>query len=148
MKIVVGSDHCGYKLKKKMTPYLEGLGCEIVDVGCYSEDLVDFPDITKQASDKILKGDCERGIMFCGTGVGAAIAGNKISGIRAAVCHDIYSAHQSVEHDNVNMMCLGAKIVGEWITQDLIHSFINAEFSTDEDFRRRVKKLDEMDGTV
>ncbi|MGP4038720.1 RpiB/LacA/LacB family sugar-phosphate isomerase [Gracilibacillus sp. D59] len=145
MKIVIGSDHCGFYLKKQMIPFLEGLGCEMVDMGCYTEEKVDFPDIVKSIGEKIVTKECERGIVFCGTGIGAAIAGNKIKGIRAAVCHDTYSAHQSVEHDNVNMMCVGGKIVSEWLAEDLIQSFIKAKFSTDEDFRRRVAKLDEME---
>jgi ribose 5-phosphate isomerase B len=84
--------------------------------------------------------------MVCGTGVGASIAANKVKGIRAAVCHDIHSAHQSVEHDDVNVMCIGAQIVGAWLAKDLVTSYLEAEFSTDEDFRRRVRKLAEMDG--
>lgn len=148
MKIVVGSDHCGYSLKIKMLSYFEELGYEVVDVGCYSEDPLDFPDVTKKACEKILTSDCERGIMFCGTGIGAAIAGNKMKGIRAAVCHDFFSAHQAVEHDNVNMMCIGAKVVGEWITKDLIYSFINAKFSTEEAYQRRVRKLEQMEGKI
>ncbi|UOQ86960.1 RpiB/LacA/LacB family sugar-phosphate isomerase [Gracilibacillus salinarum] len=145
MKMVIGSDHCGFPLKKQMIPFLERLGCELVDLGCYSAEKVDFPDIVKRVGEKIVDKDCERGIVFCGTGIGAAIAGNKIKGIRAAVCHDTYSAHQSVEHDNVNLMCLGGKIISEWLAEDLIRSFIEAEFSADEDFRRRVAKLEEMD---
>ncbi|MGN8646202.1 RpiB/LacA/LacB family sugar-phosphate isomerase [Gracilibacillus sp. HCP3S3_G5_1] len=142
---MIGSDHCGFQLKKRMIPFLESLGCEIVDIGCYTEEKVDFPDIVRSMGRKIITRECDRGIAFCGTGVGAAIAGNKINGIRAAVCHDTYSAHQSVEHDNVNLMCLGGKIVSEWLVEDLIRSFLKANFSTDEDFRRRVAKLDELE---
>ncbi|WP_018930554.1 RpiB/LacA/LacB family sugar-phosphate isomerase [Gracilibacillus lacisalsi] len=147
MKIALGSDHCGFQLKKRMIPFLESLGCEMVDIGCYSEEQVDFPDIVQNVAKKIVTKECDRGIVFCGTGIGAAVAGNKIKGIRAAVCHDTYSAHQSVEHDNVNLMCVGGKIVSEWLAEDLIESFIKAKFSADEDFRRRVAKLDEMDNS-
>ncbi|GEO17847.1 hypothetical protein MAE02_55430 [Microvirga aerophila] len=94
---------------------------------------------------KVKSGEAERGIMVCGTGVGASIAANKVKGIRAAVCHDIHSAHQSVEHDDVNVMCIGAKIVGSWLAQDLVESYLTAEFSTDEDCRRRVEMLHAMD---
>ncbi|QGH36104.1 RpiB/LacA/LacB family sugar-phosphate isomerase [Gracilibacillus salitolerans] len=145
MKMVIGSDHCGFHLKKQMIPFLESLDYEVVDIGCYTEEKVDFPDIVRNIGEKLVAKECERSIVFCGTGIGAAIAGNKIKGIRAAVCHDTYSAHQCVEHDNVNLMCLGGKIVSEWLAEDLIRSFINANFSDDDDFRRRVAKLDEMD---
>jgi len=93
----------------------------------------------------VTSGEATRGIMVCGTGVGASIAANKMKGIRAAVCHDVHSAHQSVEHDDVNVMCIGAQIVGAWLAVDLVSSYLSAEFSTDEDFRRRVEKLRAMD---
>jgi len=106
---------------------------------------VDFPDIAKQVTGAILSGEHERGIMFCGTGVGAAIACNKVSGIRASVCHDIYTAHQCVEHDNVQVIALGAQIIGPTVAEELIDIFLAAQFSTSEEFRRRVAKLDDMD---
>ncbi len=145
MKISVGSDHCGYGLKIKMISKLKELGHEVVDYGCYDRNPVDFPDIAKLVCSSIVKGEADRGIMFCGTGVGAAIACNKFPGIRASVCHDIYSAHQCVEHDDVKVMCIGEQIVGEAVAYDLIVSFLQAQFSTDPDFRRRVKKLIEME---
>jgi ribose 5-phosphate isomerase B len=145
MKIALGSDHCGYEMKVLLKPLLEKLGHECTDYGCDSADPVDFPDIARQVCDAVRLGDHERGIMFCGTGVGAAIAANKIPGIRASVCHDIYSAHQCVEHDDVNVMCMGAQIIGPWIAIDLIHSFLNARFSTEGHFRRRVRKLAELE---
>ncbi|MBM7570201.1 RpiB/LacA/LacB family sugar-phosphate isomerase [Aquibacillus albus] len=145
MKIAIGSDHCGYELKVLMKPIMEKMGYELDDFGCNSTEPVDFPDIARQVCDEVRSGKYDRGIMFCGTGVGAAIAANKIPGIRAAVCHDVHSAHQSVEHDNVNMMCIGAQIVGSWLVEDLIHTFLNATFNTEEHFRRRVKKLEEME---
>ena len=105
-----------------------------------------FPISPRPSRPSILDGKAERGLMVCGTGVGASIAANKVKGIRAAVCHDVHSAHQSVEHDDVNVMCIGAQIVGAWLAKDLVTSYLQAEFSTDEDFRRRVRKLAEMDG--
>lgn len=128
-----------------MISFIEANGWDWKDIGCFSEDPVDFPDIIQNAGQYITSGKYERAIVFCGTGVGAAIAGNKMKGIRAAVCHDTYSAHQSVEHDNVNMLCIGGKIVSEWLAEDLIKAFIKADFSENEDFRRRVAKLDRMD---
>ncbi|MBP3964011.1 MULTISPECIES: ribose 5-phosphate isomerase B [Paenibacillus] len=141
MKISLGCDHAGFHLKSAVAAHLAAIGCEVIDHGCYSADAVDFPDIARLVCHSVLKGEAERGIMVCGTGVGASIAANKIPGIRAAVCHDYHSAHQSVEHDDVNVMCVGAKIVGEWLVKDLISSYVSATFSTEEQFRRRVEKL-------
>lgn len=146
MRIVVGSDHAGFPLKGELIAHAQSLGHTVIDVGSYDETPVDFPDIARALTQVIANGEAERGLMVCGTGVGAAIAANKVPGIRAAVCHDVHSAHQSVEHDDVNVMCLGAKIVGAWLARDLLAAYLAAEFSTDEDFRRRVAKLDEMDG--
>jgi len=145
MRLVIGSDHAGWSLKKAVIDHVRSLGHEVVDVGSYDENPVDFPDIARAVAQKVTSGEAARGIMVCGTGVGASIAANKMKGIRAAVCHDVHSAHQSVEHDDVNVMCIGAQIVGPWLANDLISSFLAAEFSTDEDFQRRVRKLHEMD---
>ena len=132
-------------MKAKVLEFLRKCGHEIIDVGSYDERPVDFPDIAAQVGDAITSRRADRGLMVCGTGVGAAIAANKMSGIRAAVCHDIHSAHQSVEHDDVNVMCMGAQIVGAWLALDLVDAFVKARFSDNEDFRRRVAKLGEMD---
>jgi ribose 5-phosphate isomerase B len=145
MRLVIGSDHAGWSLKGAVIEHIRDLGHEVVDVGSFDDKPVDFPDIARQVAAKVTSGEAERGIMVCGTGVGASIAANKMKGIRAAVCHDIHSAHQSVEHDDVNVMCIGAQIVGPWLAKDLISSYLAAEFSTDEDFRRRVEKLHQMD---
>lgn len=141
MRIALGSDHCGYEMKVALLPVLHKLGSEIADFGCGSTETVDFPDIARNVCDAVRSGRFARGIMVCGTGVGAAIAANKIPGIRAAVCHDVHSAHQCVEHDDVNVMCIGAQIIGPWLAEDLIKAFLQAEFSTEEQFRRRVAKL-------
>jgi ribose 5-phosphate isomerase B len=145
MRIVIGSDHAGYPLKSTIVEHVKSLGHEVEDVGSHTPDPVDFPDIARAVTSAIQDGRANRGLMVCGTGVGAAIAANKVKGIRAAVCHDVHSAHQSVEHDDVNVMCIGAQIVGAWLAKDLVAAYLEAEFSTDEDFRRRVRKLAEMD---
>ncbi|EPC02167.1 ribose 5-phosphate isomerase [Litchfieldella anticariensis FP35 = DSM 16096] len=145
MKIVVGSDHAGFPLKASVVAYIESLGHEVVDVGSHDDQPVDFPDIAKDVTSLVTSGQADRGLMVCGTGVGASIAANKVKDIRAAVCHDIHSAHQCVEHDDVNVMCIGAQIVGAWLANDLIKAFLEAEFSTDEEFRRRVEKLKAME---
>lgn len=148
MRLVIGSDHAGWSLKQAVIDHVRSLGHEVIDVGSYDEDPVDFPDIARAVAGKIISGEVARGIMVCGTGVGASIAANKMKGIRAAVCHDVHSAHQCVEHDDVNVMCIGAQIVGSWLAKDLISSYLSADFSTDEDFRRRVEKLRLMDEEV
>jgi ribose 5-phosphate isomerase B len=145
MRIVIGSDHAGWPLKSAVIGHIRSSGHEVIDIGGFSDTPVDFPDIAQLLTSEVLAGRAERGIMVCGTGVGASIAANKIRGIRAAVCHDVHSAHQSVEHDDVNVMCLGAQIVGAWLATDLIDAFLGARFSTDEDFRRRVEKLNALE---
>jgi len=145
MHIIIGSDHAGFPLKGTIIEHLKSLGHSVTDIGSFNPDPVDFPDITRSLTAKVMAGEGERGLLVCGTGVGASIAANKVKGIRAAVCHDVHSAHQSVEHDDVNVMCIGAQIVGPWLAKDLVTAFLDAEFSTDEDFRRRVAKLADMD---
>lgn len=141
MQIVIGSDHAGFHLKQELIQWLQQAGHSINDVGSYNPDPVDFPDIAFAVCDKVRQGDGQRGILVCGTGVGAVIAANKIKGIRAAVGHDVHSAHQSVEHDDVNVLCIGAQIVGPWLARDLIDAFLQATFVEDADFVRRVEKL-------
>ena len=146
MRLVIGSDHAGWALKGAVVDHIQKLGHEVVDVGSHDDRPVDFPDIARAVAAKIVSGEVERGIMVCGTGVGASIAANKMKGIRAAVCHDVHSAHQSVEHDDVNVMCIGAQIVGPWLAADLVTAYLQARFeSEDADFRRRVEKLHAMD---
>lgn len=145
MKLVIGGDHAGYKLKEKVVEQLRTWGHDITDIGTHSEDPVDFPDIAEQLCTIVREGQAERGIMVCGTGVGAAIAANKVPGVRAALCHDVFSAHQCVEHDDVNVLCLGAWIVGEKLAFDLLRTYLEATHSTDEDFRRRVAKLTQLE---
>jgi len=143
--IVVGSDHAGFALKGAVIEVIRDLGYEVIDVGSYDAQPVDFPDIGSALCGAIREGRAKRGIMVCGTGVGASIAANKVNGIRAAVCHDVHSAHQSVEHDDVNVMCLGAQIVGPWLARDLLKAFLGAEFSNTEECVRRVAKLADLE---
>ena len=145
MRLVIGGDHAGFPLKGPVVETLRSWGHEVTDVGTDSTDPVDFPDIAQLVCEAVREGDAERGIMVCGTGVGACIAANKFRGIRAALCHDVYSAHQSVEHDDVNVLCIGAQIVGDKLAFDLLRAFLEAEHSPDEEFRRRVAKLAELE---
>jgi ribose 5-phosphate isomerase B len=143
--LVVGDDHAGFPLKGPVVQALRAWGHEVADVGTHSPEPVDFPDIARQVCDALRSGRADRGIMVCGTGVGACIAANKVPGIRAALCHDVYSAHQCVEHDDVNILCLGAQIVGEALALELLHTYLGARFSTEEQFRRRVAKIGELE---
>jgi ribose 5-phosphate isomerase B len=146
VRLTIGSDHAGFELKQVVAEHLRTRrGHEVQDAGSHSPDPVDFPDIARALTGLIISGRAERGIMVCGTGVGAAIAANKVRGIRAAVLHDVHSAHQAVEHDDVNVMCLGAQIVGPWLALDLIDTYLAARFSASTEFRRRVAKLAEME---
>lgn len=142
---MVGGDHAGYDLKEKILKKLKDDGCDVLHVGSFSPEMVDFPDVAKKLCAAILDGQAQRGIMVCGTGVGAAIACNKIRGIRASVVHDVYTARQCVEHDDVQIMAVGGQIVGDKVVCDLIDIFLSAKFSVEEEFRHRVKMLDEMD---
>ena len=146
MRIAIGSDHAGYPLKMALLEKLKAKH-EIQDFGSYDPNPVDFPDIARLVCGAVKDGSAQRGIMFCGTGVGASIACNKVPGIRASVCHDLYTAHQCVEHDNVQIIAMGAQIIGPTVAEELIDIFLAAEFSTSEEFRRRVDKLAQMDGS-
>lgn len=145
MIIAIGCDHAGFPLKARVLAALKDRGVEIIDHGCYGGETVDFPDVAKKVCRSVTQKDAERGIMLCGSGVGAAIACNKIAGIRAACCHDIYTAHQCVEHDDVNVIALGADVVGGQAACDLIDKYLSSSFHGGEDFERRIRKLNEMD---
>ena len=147
LKIALGGDHAGFELKTYMKAELERDGHTVTDHGSYTPDPVDFPDIAKKICAAILSGEADRGIMCCGTGVGASIACNKVRGVRASVCHDVYSAHQCVEHDDVQVAAFGNQIIGKTVAIELARIFLAAKFSTSEEFRRRVAKLDEMDAS-
>ncbi|WP_270933588.1 ribose 5-phosphate isomerase B [Falsiroseomonas oryzae] len=145
MRIALGCDHAGFPMKAQVLEVIRALDHEVEDLGSHTPDPVDFPDIARAVCDRVASGAAERGMLVCGTGVGASIAANKRRGIRAAVCHDVHSAHQSVEHDDVNVMCIGAQIVGPWLARDLVKAFLEARFDATEDHRRRVAKLAEFE---
>jgi ribose 5-phosphate isomerase B len=145
MRLIVGSDHAGYPLKGTVVDALRAWGHQVVDAGTHGTDPVDFPLITRQVCDPLRAGDFDRGILICGSGIGACMAANKLPGIRAALCHDVYSAHQSVEHDDANVLCLGAQIVGERLALDLVRTYLAAEWSEEEPFQRRVAQLAELE---
>lgn len=145
MPLAIGCDHAGFPMKGPVIALLKSWGHSVTDCGTYSADPVDFPDIAQKVCAEVLSGKAKRGILVCGTGVGACIAGNKVRGIRAALCHDTYSAHQSVEHDDVNLLCMGAWIIGPKLAEEILRAYLNATFSTSEEFRRRVRKLGEME---
>jgi len=142
MKIIIGADHAGFDLKEKLRQELVQAGHELVDVGAHSYDAHDdYPDFAAAVGRALVKGEGERGILVCGSGVGACIAANKIKGVRACLCHDIYSASQGVEHDDMNVLCLGGLIVGEALAQQLVAGFLAASFMPKERFQRRLDKV-------
>lgn len=145
MKIAFANDHSGFPMRNDVLAVLQDLDIEVIDHGSNSPERVDFPDLARKVCESIRSNAADRGIMLCGTGIGAAIAANKIPGIRACVCHDVHSAHQGVEHDDMNVLCMGAKIVGAWHAKDIIEAFVKAEFSTDAYFRKRTAKLYDME---
>ena len=133
MRIAVGADHNGYALKQTIAGLLKSMGHEVSDVGAHAIDpLDDYPDFAGALARTVASGEAERGIMVCGSGVGASVAANKVRGVRAAVCHDTYSAHQGVEHDDMNVLCLGARIVGEEVAREAVQAFVSATFSNEE----------------
>ncbi len=145
MRIVVGADHRGYALKEAIAKQLRSSGHEVLDVGTDGQEPVDYPDYALAVGKAILSGQAERGILVCGSGVGAAIAANKLAGIRAGLCHDTYSAHQGVEHDDMNMLCLGSKVIGPELALELTRTFLEARFSGEERYRRRLAKVRELE---
>jgi ribose 5-phosphate isomerase B len=141
MKLAIGSDHAGFDLKKELTAYLRGLGHDVLDVGTYNTDSVDYADFAVKVGEAVLSQKTERGVLICGSGIGASVAANKLAGIRAGLCHDTYSAHQGVEHDDMNVIVLGARVVGIAIAQELVAAFVNAAFTNEE---RHVRRLDKV----
>ena len=141
MRLVLGSDHAGYELKQELVKFLQSLGHEVLDVGTCSTAAVDYPDYAQAVSDAVLDGRAERGVLICGSGVGACVAANKIPGIRAAICHDSYSAHQGVEHDDMNVLVLGSRIIAGELAKDLVRAYLGAKFSGEERHVRRLAKV-------
>jgi ribose 5-phosphate isomerase B len=141
MKVVIGSDHAGFQLKNAMGDLLRSMGNEVLDVGAFNENPSDYPDFAEAVDRAVLDGKAERGVLICGSGVGASVAANKLPGIRAGMCHDTYSAHQGVEHDNINVLVLGSRVVGVALSQDLVRAFMGAKFSNEERHVRRLGKV-------
>lgn len=144
MKLVMGSDHAGLELKNDLIAAFAAEH-EIVDVGTYTPESVDYPDFAKKVGAAVLDGSVERGVLICGSGVGASVAANKMIGIRAGLCHDTYSAHQGVEHDNMNVLVLGARVIGKELAHELVRAFLAANFTGEERHVRRLAKIDQME---
>jgi len=141
MRVAVGADHAGFSLKQDLVTYLKTLKYDVLDLGTNSADPVDYPDYAEAVGKAIAEGRAERGLLVCGSGVGASVAANKISGIRAGLCHDTYSAHQGVEHDDMNVLVLGARVIGPALACELARDFLAAKFSGAERHRRRLEKI-------
>jgi ribose 5-phosphate isomerase B len=142
MNLVIAADHAGFLLKGEVRGYLEKLGHEVIDLGAFNAEPSDYPDFAEAVGRALQAGRAERGILICGSGVGVCVAANKMRGIRACMCHDHYSAHQGVEHDNMNVLVLGARIIGEEMAFDLVEAFLAAKFQSQEErFVRRLNKV-------
>ena len=148
LAVAMGSDHAGFHLKEQLTLWVKTLGHHPIDVGAYVVDPKDdFPDFALEVSKRITEGQAAKGILLCGSGVGASIVANKIPGIRAAMCHDTYSAHQGVEHDDMNVLCLGARIIGVELAKELVASFLNSNFINETKYKRRLNKVLDIEST-
>ncbi len=145
MRIALGSDHGGYRLKEVMVAFLIGQGHEVLDLGAHDPEPSDYPDFSRAVSEAIIGQRAERGILMCGSGVGASVAANKFPGIRAAVCHDTFSAHQGVEDDKMNVLCLGERVIGPELAKEIVLRFLAAQFSGAERHVRRLKKVEAIE---
>jgi RpiB/LacA/LacB family sugar-phosphate isomerase len=141
MKLVIGSDHAGFRLKNAMGDVVRSLGHGVLDVGAYNENPSDYPDYAEAVGRAVREGRADRGILICGSGIGASVAANKLIGIRAGICHDTYSGHQGVEHDNMNVLVMGSRIVGEKLAEDVVRAFLAANFTNEERHVRRLAKV-------
>ena len=146
MRVAVAFDHRGVKLRERVLEELAALGHDVVDLGTDTDAvLIDYPDKAREVGEAILGGDAERGILVCGSGVGASVAACKLAGIRAAICHDVYSAHQGVEHDDMNVLCLGSEVIGAELAADLVRVFLGATFSGGERYVLRLQKIEALE---
>lgn len=141
LRIVIGSDHAGYAMKQHLAAHLAASGHTVIDLGTHGPDPVDYPDFAAAVARAVVDGRAERGVMICGSGAGAGVAANKIRGARAALAHDTYTAHQSVEHDDVNVLCLGSRVIGEKLAEELVDTYVAARFSGEERHLRRLEKV-------
>lgn len=146
MRVVLGSDHAGFELKRWMLPALRQSGSTVLDVGTDTAEPVDYPDIAEAVGQMVLDGKADRGVLICGSGVGASIAANKLPGIRAAICHDAYSARQGVEHDDMNILVLGGRVIGPALALELVRSFLGARFDHELRHERRLAKIRALEG--
>jgi len=141
-RVALGTDHGGYALKTELMPWLQGLGYEVLDLGAHAFDAGDdYPDFAAVVARAVASGQAPRGIIICGSGIGACIVANKVTGVRASACQDTYSARQGVEHDDMNVLCLGARVIGAELAKEVVNAFLNAQFSGEERHRRRLQKL-------
>jgi ribose 5-phosphate isomerase B len=146
MRIAIGADHAGFMMKEELAAEIRKLGHDLLDVGARREDPSDdYPDFAEAVGKALMEGRAERGVLICGSGVGVSVAANKMPGIRAAVCHDAYSAHQGVEHDNMNVLVLGSRIIGPELARELVRTYLAARFSGEERHRRRLAKVDDIE---
>ena len=145
MKIAIAGDHAGFELKRWLVTELQKASYEVADLGTTSTVPVDYPDFARAVGAAVVSGSAERGIVVCGSGVGACMAANKIKGVRAGMCHDTYSAHQGVEHDGMNVLCLGSRVIGGALALEIVRAFLSAQPSTEERHLRRIKKILEIE---
>jgi RpiB/LacA/LacB family sugar-phosphate isomerase len=143
--IALAADHAGFELKEKIAGYLETKGFKVMDLGTHDEEPVDYPDFARAIGTVLQEEKAERGILICGSGVGACVAANKMSSVRAGLCHDTYSAHQGVEHDDINVLCLGSRVIGEELAKELVSAFLTAKFTGEERHVRRLEKVKAME---
>jgi ribose 5-phosphate isomerase B len=145
MKIAMAADHAGFDLKQQLIPELRKDGHEVLDLGTHDRNPSDYPGFARAVGKAVVSGTAERGIIVCGSGVGATIAANKIKGIRAGMCHDTYSAHQGVEHDDMNILCLGSRVIGVAVALEVVRVYLGAHFSNEERHRRRLGQILEIE---
>ncbi len=146
VRVAVAFDHRGVKLRERVLEELAALGHEPVDLGTDTDaERIDYPDKAREIGEAVVAGEAERGVLVCGSGVGASVAANKLPGVRAAICHDVYSAHQGVEHDDMNVLCLGSEVVGAELAADLVRAFLEARFDGGERYRKRLEKIEDME---
>jgi ribose 5-phosphate isomerase B len=147
MRVAIATDHAGFSLKEEVIAAVREAGHEVLDLGTWDEASVDYPDFAAAAGRALQRGEAERAIVLCGSGVGVSIAGNKLKGVYAGVCHDTYSAHQSVEHDHMNMLCLGSRVIGGELAKELVRAFLAAQPSQEERHLRRIAKIVALEGS-
>jgi RpiB/LacA/LacB family sugar-phosphate isomerase len=148
VKVVIGSDHAGFRLKNAMGDLIRSLGHWVLDIGAFNENPSDYPDYAEAVGRAILDGKAERGVLICGSGIGACVAANKMAGIRAGIGHDTYSGHQGVEHDDMNVLVMGSRIMGEKLAEDVVRAFLFAKFTNEERHVRRLAKVHALEARL